>query len=164
MAANRRRLDQEKANAEAARILAKEQEAREEAAEEERKARAAAEAALVASKAKAEAQQQIKQVAPPVSAPLAPPAPSPIPQTVTQQPRLDHNREAEHQRYLEIHQKLKELRRFMADQGKKNANLKTQMGDMRRAIRKCMGQFTDDKVGNKRPVSLSPQPQSLTPP
>ena len=161
LAVNRRRLDQEKANAEAARVLAKQQEAREMAAEEDKKARAAAQAALAASKARAEAQQQLKQIATPVSAPITLPVPRSLPQTATQQPRLDQNREAEHQRYLEIHQKLKELRRFMADEAKKNATLKAQMGDMRRVIRKCMGQFTDDKVGNKRPVSLSPQPQSL---
>jgi nucleoporin GLE1 len=45
-------------------------------------------------------------------------------------------------RYAEIHKNLKMLRKFMADQAKTNPTLKGRMGDMRREIRKSVGQLT----------------------
>ncbi|KAK4039816.1 GLE1-like protein-domain-containing protein [Parachaetomium inaequale] len=45
-------------------------------------------------------------------------------------------------RYAEIHKSLKMLRKFMADQAKTNPALKGRMGDMRREIRKSVGQLT----------------------
>jgi nucleoporin GLE1 len=45
-------------------------------------------------------------------------------------------------RYAEIHKNLKTLRRSMADQAKTNPALKERMGDMRREIRKSVGQLT----------------------
>jgi nucleoporin GLE1 len=45
-------------------------------------------------------------------------------------------------RYAEIHKNLKMLRKFMADQAKTNPALKGRMGDMRREIRKSVGQLT----------------------
>jgi nucleoporin GLE1 len=56
------------------------------------------------------------------------PAPPPA------QPRPD--------RYSEIHKNLKILRKSMADQSKTNPALKERMGDMRREIRKSVGQLT----------------------
>jgi nucleoporin GLE1 len=45
-------------------------------------------------------------------------------------------------RYAEIHKNLKILRKSMADQAKTNPALKERMGDMRREIRKSVGQLT----------------------
>jgi nucleoporin GLE1 len=45
-------------------------------------------------------------------------------------------------KYAEIHKNLKMLRKFMADQAKANPALKRRMGDMRREIRKSVGQLT----------------------
>ncbi|KAL2163078.1 hypothetical protein VTH06DRAFT_6914 [Thermothelomyces fergusii] len=45
-------------------------------------------------------------------------------------------------RYAEIHQNLKKLRKYMVDQAKTNPALKGRMGDMRREIRKSVGQLT----------------------
>ncbi|KKZ68600.1 hypothetical protein EMCG_01050 [[Emmonsia] crescens] len=61
---------------------------------------------------------------------------------------------AEHQRYLELHQHLKKFRRYMVAETKKNPILKQHMGDMRRTIKKCVGQLvTDDKVANRTPTN-----------
>jgi len=61
--------------------------------------------------------------------------------------------EAEHRRYLEIHRKLKEFRKYMVEQSKQNAQLKERMGDFRRTIRKCVGQLTGGQAANAVPVS-----------
>ncbi|AEO62901.1 uncharacterized protein THITE_2107695 [Thermothielavioides terrestris NRRL 8126] len=45
-------------------------------------------------------------------------------------------------RYSEIHKNLKNLRKFMAEQAKTNPILKERMGDMRRELRKSVGQLT----------------------
>ncbi|KAK4239132.1 hypothetical protein C8A03DRAFT_32813 [Achaetomium macrosporum] len=45
-------------------------------------------------------------------------------------------------RYTEIHKNLKALRKSMAEQAKTNPALKARMGDMRREIRKSVGQLT----------------------
>nr|6B4G_A Chain A, Nucleoporin GLE1 [Thermochaetoides thermophila DSM 1495]6B4G_C Chain C, Nucleoporin GLE1 [Thermochaetoides thermophila DSM 1495]6B4G_E Chain E, Nucleoporin GLE1 [Thermochaetoides thermophila DSM 1495]6B4G_G Chain G, Nucleoporin GLE1 [Thermochaetoides thermophila DSM 1495]6B4H_A Chain A, Nucleoporin GLE1 [Thermochaetoides thermophila DSM 1495]6B4H_C Chain C, Nucleoporin GLE1 [Thermochaetoides thermophila DSM 1495] len=47
-----------------------------------------------------------------------------------------------HMRYVEIHRNLKGLRKYMAEQAKTNLKLKQRMGDMRREIRKSVGQLT----------------------
>jgi nucleoporin GLE1 len=64
----------------------------------------------------------------------------------------DSSREAEHTRYLEIHKKLKEFRKDLENQVKADRSLKKQMGDMRRTIRKCVGQFTGNTKDNLKPV------------
>ena len=56
-------------------------------------------------------------------------------------------------RYLQIHQALKTLRKDVMAQGK-FAPLKGPLGDMRREIRKSIGQLTDVKGANAKPVSL----------
>ncbi|MCJ1249380.1 hypothetical protein MMC30_006603 [Trapelia coarctata] len=61
--------------------------------------------------------------------------------------------DAEHRRYLEIHQKLKEFRKYMVEQSKQNAQLKQRMGDFRRTLRKCVGQLTGGQAANAAPVS-----------
>jgi nucleoporin GLE1 len=88
--------------------------------------------------------------------------PAPISTTSAQQARqaLQPTRSAhpspqseeEHQRYLTIHQRLKELRKGMASQAKQNADLKQAMGDMRREIRKSVGQVREGKGANQNQV------------
>jgi len=85
------------------------------------------------------------------------PAPSTPSHTTASSPPINSDREAEHQQYLAIHQRLKEMRRFMAAQGKLDPSLKKRMGDMRREIKKCVGQLTEGKGANKGPVR-TPQP------
>lgn len=60
--------------------------------------------------------------------------------------------EAEHQSYLEIHQRLKDLRKFMTAQAKQSPELKRAMGDMRREMKKSVGQLREGKGANKIPV------------
>ncbi|KAI9698999.1 MAG: hypothetical protein M1836_003188 [Candelina mexicana] len=59
------------------------------------------------------------------------------------------DKEAIHKQYLDIHQRLKQLRKFMVDQSKRNPALKAKMGDMRRKIKKCLGQLTKDAKDNQ---------------
>ncbi len=56
------------------------------------------------------------------------------------------------QKYLEIHKRLKQLRAFLADRAKQDAALKKRMGEMRREIRKSVGQLTEGRGANKTPV------------
>lgn len=65
--------------------------------------------------------------------------------------------EASHQRYLQIHQNLKKFRKEFWAQCKKDANLKTKVGDMRRAIKTSVGQLTEAKGANKQPVRRFPR-------
>lgn len=70
----------------------------------------------------------------------------------------------EHQRYLELHKYLKELRQFLTNEGKKYPDLKEAVGNHRRAIVKCVGQLREGQGAgaNKHQVcgSLSSQPMS----
>ena len=65
------------------------------------------------------------------------------------------DREAEHQRYLAIHKNLKKLRQFVVAESKKHEELKQHMGDIRRQIRKSVGQLTIGQNANKKPVGFS---------
>lgn len=56
--------------------------------------------------------------------------------------------EEEHGRYLGIHQRLKDLRRNMKIQANQNLRLRTAMSDMRREIRKSVGQIREKKGKN----------------
>ncbi|KAF3480179.1 uncharacterized protein GIQ15_05526 [Arthroderma uncinatum] len=59
----------------------------------------------------------------------------------------------EHERYIKLHAHLKEFRLYMRAQTKTNPVLKQHMGDMRRTIRKCVGQLvTEDKTANQKPT------------
>lgn len=165
-AADRRNAEKEKHIAEAAR---RQEEERKKAARQKDEVAAAEararETTVAAQKARLKPVSQ-----PPLSAPapapaLAPaPAPAPAPAVAVQrstpitQPIQATLLEAEHSRYLEIHRALKELRKFMTAQAKQNAQLKGAMGDMRREIRKSVGQLRDGKGANRVQVSLSIPP------
>lgn len=49
----------------------------------------------------------------------------------------------EQEKYLELHKYLKELRKFVVAEGKKNPTLKSTIGDYRRGITKCIGQLRE---------------------
>lgn len=55
-------------------------------------------------------------------------------------------------RYIDIHQNLKKLRASLLEQSKLSPVLKQRMGDMRRELRKNMGQLVGEKGGNKKQV------------
>jgi nucleoporin GLE1 len=59
-----------------------------------------------------------------------------------------------HQRYLQVHQNLKGLRKNLREEGKKNASFRQLIGDMRRSIVKCVGQLREGKNANKNQVRL----------
>ena len=56
-------------------------------------------------------------------------------------------------RYVELHQHLKKFRQYMKDESKTNPVVKQNMGDMRRSIKKCVGQLREGKGTNKGQVS-----------
>ena len=146
-AAEKARLEKETREKEVARVAAEKAEAEKKAAEVQTKAKEDAERA-----AKAKAQAAISS-RPPIRAPApatAPATAAPIAQSAPQS--VTDNREAEHRRYLEIHQRLKFLRKSMVDEGKRNPTLKKQMGEARREIRKRVGQLTGASDKNKGPM------------
>ncbi|KAI5867188.1 GLE1-domain-containing protein [Durotheca rogersii] len=55
-------------------------------------------------------------------------------------------------RYIEIHENLKNLRASLVQQSKVSPFLKQRLGDMRRELRKNMGQLVGEKGGNKKQV------------
>ena len=65
----------------------------------------------------------------------------------------------EQDRYVQIHKNLKRLRASLVEQAKTNAALKSTMGDMRREIRKSLGQLTSAKGANRKQVS-APRPSA----
>lgn len=153
-AADRRNAERERQIAEAAR---RQEEERKKAARQKDEVAAAEararETAVAAQKARPKPVSQT-----PLSAPAPAPAPAVQRSTPTTQPIQATLSEAEHSRYLEIHRALKELRKFMTAQAKQNAQLKGAMGDMRREIRKSVGQLRDGKGANRVQVSLSFSP------
>lgn len=63
-------------------------------------------------------------------------------------------REAEHKRYLDLHKLLKEMRQNTLDQAKQ-LGIKNDLGDMRRELKKVIGQMNKvDKVANRQSVSI----------
>lgn len=71
-------------------------------------------------------------------------------------------REAEHKRYLDLHKLLKEMRQNTLDQAKQ-LGIKNDLGDMRRELKKVIGQMNKvDKVANRQSVSIQTfrQPKS----
>ncbi|KAI0490535.1 GLE1-domain-containing protein [Xylaria cf. heliscus] len=101
--------------------------------------------------------QQEKHGAPTASQPFAAPAttgpffkPSDSQQNVlatssTSKPPVDQ--------YVVIHQNLKRLRASLAEQAKTLPLLKARMGDMRREMRKSLGQIVTEKGGNKKQMA-----------
>ncbi|KAI5282674.1 hypothetical protein KEM54_002639 [Ascosphaera aggregata] len=80
-------------------------------------------------------------------------APAPAPAPTFGAARRSQQEILNHERYLEIHKNLKELRKWMESQAKANPDLKAVMGDGRRTIKKCAGQLVpDDKKANKTPT------------
>lgn len=63
--------------------------------------------------------------------------------------------DAKRQRAVEIHRSLKQLRAAIASQSSQNKPLKSRAGDLRRELRKVIGQLSLDKDGNKVVVSAS---------
>ena len=65
----------------------------------------------------------------------------------------------EQEQYLDLHKYLKELRKFVLAEGKKNPTLKSTIGDYRRGITKCIGQLREGQgtAANKGQVRLSLQ-------
>jgi nucleoporin GLE1 len=59
------------------------------------------------------------------------------------------------EKYLEIHKRLKQLRAFVTEHAKQDPDLKKKMGEMRRVIRKSVGQLTEGRGANKTPVGGS---------
>lgn len=80
----------------------------------------------------------VPKIEQPKPAPAPPPAPAPAP--------------AEVDRYVQLHRNLKKLRASVLEEAKSNAALKAKMGDMRREIRKSIGQLTGGKGANAQPV------------
>ena len=154
-AAARRKVERERQDAEATK---RQEEERNKAARQKDEAAAAEarvkEAAVASQKARTEPIRKAPLSAP-APAPIAAPAPAIQQSTLISQTIQDTQIEAEHSRYLEIHRALKELRKFMVAQAKQNVQLKGAMGDMRREIRKSVGQLRDGKGANRVQVFLS---------
>lgn len=146
-AADRRRAERERQDAENAKRQEEERKRvarqRDEVVAAEVRAK---EAAIIAQKARS---APVNQAPLPAPAPAATPTPSVQQSTVTTKPVRDTQLDVEHSRYLEIHRALKEFRKFMAAQAKQNTQLKGAMGDMRREIRKSVGQLRDGKGANR---------------
>ncbi|KAL9582359.1 MAG: hypothetical protein Q9212_003339 [Teloschistes hypoglaucus] len=79
----------------------------------------------------------------------------------SQAPAQSAQRENEHQRYLQIHKTLKEMRAFMLNQAQQNPKLKSRMGDMRREIKKSIGQLREGKGLNSKPNAQQASIQRL---
>ena len=158
----------------------KDQQAKEDA---DRQARQAAEAKQKQQQAEQERQKTAQQApqpfpqlngsstaAPAVSTSIQPAAssqpssaPANIPPGLVSSPS---ERETVHNKYLDLHKRLKGMRQHVLAEAKKVPGLKDQVSDWRRKIQKCCGQLgkgsgADIKETNKRAVS--PVPDMLTP-
>lgn len=61
--------------------------------------------------------------------------------------------EALHKRYLDLHEQLKSMRKYVVTESKKYPQLK-KLSDWRRELNKTFGQLTTEKAANRRPVSI----------
>lgn len=59
-----------------------------------------------------------------------------------------------HQRYVELHKTLKEMRKWLKDISQGKPELKTTMGNMRRSIKKSVGQLRSGTGANKQQVRI----------
>ena len=57
-------------------------------------------------------------------------------------------------RYVELHKVLKDMREWLRKTSKEQPAVKQAMGDMRRSIKKCVGQLRDGKGTNKHQVNF----------
>lgn len=64
-------------------------------------------------------------------------------------------RKISHEKYVRLHQQLKEMRRYITTQIKQDAKMKARVGDMRRDIKKSVGQLTGEKGANRNQVKIS---------
>lgn len=138
-----RRAAEEKAKAEAARLEAEEKAEQTAKADAERKARQEREASAqrdAAAQAKAEQEQAAKQKVKAAQAIQA-----------AQQgvPPSDPQQESIHERYLQIHQNLKKFRKPFWEQCRKDPNVKSKVGEIRRLIRKSVAQLVDLRGNTK---------------
>lgn len=122
---------------------------RKEAEQKEREERAQAEREAAFQKEEAEKQAAAVKASTPT-----PSAAQPL-QGVGQRSASSPDLERLHQSYLAIHKKLKGFRKDFWELVKKDPTLKPHVGDMRRAMRTSVGQLTDDKVGNRKAVSVN---------
>ncbi|KAL9087646.1 MAG: hypothetical protein Q9165_006570 [Trypethelium subeluteriae] len=60
--------------------------------------------------------------------------------------------ELAHEKFLDIHQRLKEMRRNVVSYCKRNPQVKEKLGDMRRDINTRVGQLSTDKTANKKAI------------
>jgi nucleoporin GLE1 len=147
-AAEKKKQEREAKEAEIARQLKEEQDAKAKTAEAARQAEN--EAKEVAARTK-----KAKELAAAFSQPSNPHA---IGKSPAIQPNVNPKREAEHQRYLQIHRNLKELRKLLTTRATNFPEVKQHMGEMRREIKKSVGQLTEGKGANRGPVSPSNPP------
>lgn len=142
------RLDADRRAAEEHRLKrAQQKKASEEAAEAERRKR----------EAEQEEQRRAQsEAAPPQPTPATVPAPTPAPPLtpVSSAPSSSEPHIRLHYQYLELHARLKQLRKNMTAAKQQYPNLKKDLGDFRRDVRKRMGQFTEDKDENRKILTL----------
>ncbi|KAL8687503.1 MAG: hypothetical protein Q9218_006345 [Villophora microphyllina] len=135
----RQKIEKDRQEAQAAKLKKEAQEAEARTkAEAERKSKEAAVAAI------ARSSQRAQSTVATLSKPNASASTAPV---------RSAERESEHQRYVEIHKTLKEMRRSMTQQAKQDPKLKSRMGDMRREIKKSIGQLREGKGVNAIPQS-----------
>lgn len=90
----------------------------------------------------------------PATTTTAPAQPTPAAVTPTRAPAAV-SVDPKKQRAQEIHRNLKQLRAAIASQGDQNKPLKNKAGDLRRELRKSVGQLSMDKKGNQVVVSIA---------
>ena len=151
-----RKAAEARAKAEAEERVRKEREdtAAREKAEQERKAKEVAEKEAAEERARKEAEERAKQAQ--LATPAAPATTAPA--TSTTQASSSAELEAKHRRYLEIHQNLKKFRRTFWEECKKNKDIKTAVGDLRRTIKTAVGQLveiTSENPGANRAPTLT---------
>ncbi len=155
---------------------AKAQKERQKKEEADQKARQEAEAKQRAQQAENERQAALSQAPPQVpqtngtgiarpTLATDQPAPRPSAQALGNLPEgvvsTAQQREAEHQAYLGLHQRLKQMRKHVSEEVKKTPRLKDQLSEWRRTVNKCVGQLSQGttqevKSSNSRAVCPTP--------
>lgn len=87
----------------------------------------------------------------PSSGQAIPQAPTPAITTITSTPLLQGSARSKHHQYLEVHQRLKQLRKTVNEMQDKELKKKT--GEYRREIKKSVGQLTVDMKANTAPYN-----------
>lgn len=139
----RQKAEKQRLDADVAKNLKEEREAR----QQRQQATEAAEA-----KAKENAKAAVTTTRPQPSPAIPSATTKPSSQPAPLQSSIPPEWELEHNRYLEIHRHLKDLRKSMTKTAKERPELKDEMGNMRRAIKKSVGQLNKSKGGNTKPL------------